>query len=724
MTTCTNVLLVIFALATLLSIVHAEIFLSNTSTVPWTGACIETCSFSNPCSISSIEVHTTDGPCQVTFLEGVYTVPWFTWWVYDQDVTITISGQVTGLQLTIADAHNVRLMGRNGGLLNRASLTSMVNVSSATFQISNLTFWDSVVTHAGLVNTIEVSDCVFHREQTAVSIHHTGAMETSIFLSNVSLTTALGPEQVTTSFIRSLRNISVSAVNISGTIPRLVYLSNSDGYLQRVDISSSRLVVLFNLADAPNAFDLKIAQSEIISYGSNMSLTTCPFSNVLIEKSKLVGFYVNQNSGHRNFTVLDSQFFGCRLATTDLNPVQIIRSQYIMNVANSFFIFNAIPEQPTTRPLLADVEFWVEPSHRPFAPLSFTGQVILREGSSLKTNMIFVVAGSSLSVDFLTVTQFIGHRNSAPPPLITATTPGVAVWHFNSILIDHMIVDLSPLKELHYHATSTLEGITCSGNAPLIIAPERIFISWNNASVPIQADTWYPLGAPFDKVPKYMIPEASSAQNGLDIFTRFSNSSSSVSFQYDIAIPCAPPPVGFICVQGIWVMNGTTTPPQTVEIPENSGVVQVDGNLTVSGPIVFNGIGSTLNVTGCINTPSVEIQIKGKGDNLPSGPVTFIQQRGDGCDSLVDIPLNVFQDPKACKKVSVTKDTKDSTSSSLVVIFVVDSSRCSAKSWRWVVLGCVLGAVVLAAALSIVIWKSVSSKYAAASVKKKLGHFQ
>jgi hypothetical protein len=147
-----------------------------------------------------------------------------------------------------------------------------------------------------------------------------------------------------------------------------------------------------------------------------------------------------------------------------------------------------------------------------------------------------------------------------------------------------------------------------------------------------------------------------------------------------------PIPTSFICVNGQLVAPNNVYLP-TLTFPPNSGTVQVNGNLTVDSTITFDGIGSTLVIDGCINSPDgIIIELD---EETNSKPIVLITQN-DGCpQSLIDINLKI-EEPKSCKKTKAK--TEGSTASQLIVYFEVDSSSCKTK---WIILGSVLGAVAI-----------------------------
>jgi hypothetical protein len=152
-------------------------------------------------------------------------------------------------------------------------------------------------------------------------------------------------------------------------------------------------------------------------------------------------------------------------------------------------------------------------------------------------------------------------------------------------------------------------------------------------------------------------------------------------------------PPGFTCVGGLLVANQSLTIPGSLDLPPNVGTVTINGNLTIDDAIVFDGLGSQLDIKGCLLEPNsdpsnLEIII-----SLPSptktNPVILVQQNSSCPYDLNDIKVTVKQ-AKSCKRSVLKKD--GTTPSSLVVAFDLDASKCNVK---WIILGSVLGGVLV-----------------------------
>jgi hypothetical protein len=180
------------------------------------------------------------------------------------------------------------------------------------------------------------------------------------------------------------------------------------------------------------------------------------------------------------------------------------------------------------------------------------------------------------------------------------------------------------------------------------------------------------------------------------------NYNSSTQWEPVITTPCGcpspSPGPGFECQSGIWQSSGSIEVP-SVTLPSGVQVVVI-GNFSV-GNLIFNGLGSTINVTGCANiTQGITITVN-PDEVSPGTKQQLIQQNGENCASLENLEITVLtQDPANCKQASASQDS-ESTPSSLTVLFAVDDSKCGGKNsnTRWIILGSVLGGVLVIAAV-------------------------
>lgn len=169
---------------------------------------------------------------------------------------------------------------------------------------------------------------------------------------------------------------------------------------------------------------------------------------------------------------------------------------------------------------------------------------------------------------------------------------------------------------------------------------------------------------------------------------------------------CPPPgPPGFTCINGQWVSSGSVTLP-SITLPRNGGVIVVNGNLSTSGSLTFDGIGSSIVVEGCVENLPSEITIILKGDEKLKTTNLLTQKGSDCANDLSTIPVSLVQDKNNCKQVKLS--TKESTRSSLIVVFDLDSHKCNTK---WIVLGSVLGGIIVLLAAGVAIGYHLSPRF-------------
>jgi predicted outer membrane repeat protein len=157
----------------------------------------------------------------------------------------------------------------------------------------------------------------------------------------------------------------------------------------------------------------------------------------------------------------------------------------------------------------------------------------------------------------------------------------------------------------------------------------------------------------------------------------------------------SPPNIGsWVCVDGTWTSNGTITG-ETITIPGTQ--VVVDGNFTVPGSVVFDGLGSSIVVVGGCAHIGGSIVVELTEEELEqlakeSRTVALISQNSS-CPSLSSSYVDGRLSSKSCRKIeSTTSEEKNGSQSSLVAMFKVNSSGCNVK---WIILGSVLGGVLL-----------------------------
>jgi hypothetical protein len=163
---------------------------------------------------------------------------------------------------------------------------------------------------------------------------------------------------------------------------------------------------------------------------------------------------------------------------------------------------------------------------------------------------------------------------------------------------------------------------------------------------------------------------------------------------------CPQPSPGplFQCVGGIWKSTGSVTQPDLV-IP--GVIVVVEGNLTVTDGVTFNGIDSQLLVNGCIflgdNQVTVELtkeelELLAKEGKLPKTLITsLVENNCIGSSDLSQTTVNVKKGTgsKGCRKVKAKNS--GSSKSTLQVVFEIDNSTCN----MIIIIPSVIGAVIV-----------------------------
>lgn len=152
------------------------------------------------------------------------------------------------------------------------------------------------------------------------------------------------------------------------------------------------------------------------------------------------------------------------------------------------------------------------------------------------------------------------------------------------------------------------------------------------------------------------------------------------------------PAEGFVCIQGHWVFSGSLSQNSSLVIPPGSIVIY--GNFTLNGSLIFQSTTSTIVVKGCVSI-SDHIVLQIDPNTNPNHKSTILVQDSDCPSPLSKLPIKTVFTKKSCKKTKASVHPS-SSKSSLVVLFSTDTSACNTK---WVILGAVLGAVVIIAAV-------------------------
>jgi hypothetical protein len=178
------------------------------------------------------------------------------------------------------------------------------------------------------------------------------------------------------------------------------------------------------------------------------------------------------------------------------------------------------------------------------------------------------------------------------------------------------------------------------------------------------------------------------------------------------ARPCPPPSpgAGFECNDGVWKATETVTQPN-LEVPGGS-VVVVEGNLTVTDGVVFNGIDSQVVVNGCIFLINNQVQIELTKEEIEQltkeGKIskTLLASLAEndclGASDLTNTKVFATKGAgsKGCRKLRASNE--GSTRSSLQVVFQIDNTNCNLA----IILPSVIGGLLLiTAAIAVVGFK-------------------
>jgi len=151
-----------------------------------------------------------------------------------------------------------------------------------------------------------------------------------------------------------------------------------------------------------------------------------------------------------------------------------------------------------------------------------------------------------------------------------------------------------------------------------------------------------------------------------------------------------PPAPQFTCIDGVW--NGISLGPvTTIDLPREQPII-IQGNLTVTNSLIFNGPSNSLNVSGCITIGPGGIVVTFTKEDLllfSTAKGISISQNSTCEGSLQSIAVSVTTPPKTCSQVT---PTKSGTQSGLSIIFTVDRRNCNNTG---TIVGATFGAIII-----------------------------
>jgi predicted outer membrane repeat protein len=182
------------------------------------------------------------------------------------------------------------------------------------------------------------------------------------------------------------------------------------------------------------------------------------------------------------------------------------------------------------------------------------------------------------------------------------------------------------------------------------------------------------------------------------------------TFHAPEAAPCtgSPPAIGsWQCIDGLWHSNGSVIG-DTLTVPPNSHLV-VNGNLTLSGDLVFTGLDTSIAIQGGCTSIGGELILELSKEELEKivkegigSTRTGLITQNSTCATLTTVSISGQKSSKSCRKIESTTldDTTEGQKTTLVAAFKVNSSGCNVK---WIILGCVLGGILLIALIVILL---------------------
>jgi hypothetical protein len=718
-------------------IVHsADIHLSPNGIQPWPGSCSFTnCRSTAKCFISFNRlINTDDTDCNIHIGSGDYNSALLNFTNDAESATnIWIAGSISNLNMDIeVESTGFYVQGEgiqpvNRGIWRFGAANGNGSISSLQFTQTQFNLGTSSV------NNISFSSCAISLPINAPFL--TWASQNSVFVS-LSQSTVYSPSNALFPVVQTsnIRGLSISDSSL--TIKTLI----AANYVQTGLIFARTQISLsadFITGSATN-YSLEIVDSSVSSFDVSAIRSLLPTSLMKMVTFEATTFTaISMTFGPATeFESLNSTFHDCfvriqsDMFTPGVGPKFEMSSIEISQNFGKFWL-EAFPGAVPFR--LHDLNITVDESLFESEPALLVGQdnFFCDGDSSIAANMLWLGEGTQLWIGNITVSNYIGLLgNGEREAVLRAIAPNNpewvssegqensnhSVWSFDSITTNKVILNASFIDTFHYRATKPSQGIVSPSNetSTIIFDPSfsTLVVSWvPEGGESISTSVWYPISSNVSKPPN-QFETGIGVPSNMSMSTRFAVLNKTLAFSFSpppapliplepYTCPEEPYPVGFICVKGVLTAASPVLP--ILILPPNSGVIEVYGNLSVHGSLVFDGLGTTLRVNGCLVATEVELDLTDENvEKLPTKPFILVIQSPECPNSLLDLMLRVRKGYKGCTRVKVKQDLQSSSQSVFSVVLQLDRSKCSIK---WIIVGSVMG-VVIVAMVPLFIWIS------------------
>jgi hypothetical protein len=700
------------------------IYISANVIVPVASSC-GGCSQGSPCAIPSSTL-TLAGGCAVTFLAGNYTSkPLFDLVTTANSAYIIVetSGVVTGLKMSLRSTAMPGLMQIRNSRIDDLTL-SMESTRGGTIV-------DSIVSlKYGVQHTLNFPAAGFTLERSnltmagadsyAVPVFAGTLLHLSFIAANVRLpmpfsTSSINSISIAQSSLLELPSFGIAqTVTITQSIVKGLHLGFGDPSPEGLDIIlvSSRIQ---RTGSSPNPL-IPSAASIIRVEFTNAIIVNAPIEIVASQSVALTftGQYVNSplrlSSPSPSMNVALGGSFLQTTAPTSTDPPLI----YIAGPTS----FGGIP---TTVNFVAFTAFNRPiPNEWNLCDLSVSRLLMTGSDDSSYPYLDNLCIGGSVNASMsMEVLNSIGSTSSSYNPNILRgqSASGSTRWTLSSI---EYSVDIVTDISIQYQVTSPSQGIHRNESMHPVsfsFSSPSVEVNWASSD-PFVPDHLYPLIDHFTNLSS-TAPTTNEAivltHSGSPNSTLYFSSSSlpSPTTVSPVTSTCPQPQPGptFYCVGGHWQSDVTVEQP--VIVFPGSGVILVNGNLTVNQSVTFTGPDSSLNITGCafITGPVTIVLTEEDLERLGSGSGSRQLITQNGCTNSTDLSglsVTVSNPSGGCRSVTAQNV---GTPSSLSVIFTV--SRCSNKKSNVVAIAVpvIVGIVIIAALIgSLIYWRHYKAK--------------